>query len=125
MRMLRTTQALPTETWSFEAFTGTYDGQGMPDYDSPVSFEANVLEYASGGPGAEFLEMPDGSKHRIPLTLYVRGDAANVPEEEDRLTRGSDAKAFICAEKKIVTGLWYERNQADHYRLALKLEGDA
>lgn len=123
-QVLRTIRRLPKETLSYEAFLGL-DGQGKPNYDTPVSFDANVLDYdpATGGQsqGHQFVNQGDGSKVRIPLTLYVAGDAANVPSEKDRVTSG--ASTFIVLERVTVSGLRYTRANPNHFRLRCKQEG--
>jgi hypothetical protein len=121
-RILRTTRRLPKETLELEPFL-TLDAQGMPSHGSPVEFEANVLEYdaAVGMKGAEFIIVRDGSRVETPLTLYVQGDATDVPAEQDRVIRGSGSK-FIVAEKKTVSGLLYTAAQPDHYRLRCRVE---
>lgn len=121
-RILRTTRRLPKETLQLERFL-SLDAQGMPSYASPVDFQANVLEYDAAGTlrgGAEFVVMRDGSQVKVPLTLYVQGDEANVPAEEDRITRGS--AYFIAAERKPVSGLRYTAAQPDHYRVRCRVE---
>lgn len=124
-QMLRVTRNLPTETWSFEP-KESYDDEGAPVYGTALEFEANTLEYdgTATSKADQYVELPDGTKHRIPITLYVRGDEANVPDVEDRLTRSSDQQIYVVAVKKTVTGLWYERSAPDHYRLSLRFEGD-
>jgi hypothetical protein len=121
-QILRTTRRLPRETLTGEAFTGL-DAQGMPAYDSPVEFDANVLEYdaAQFSRGAEFVVMPDGSRVVAPLTLYVLGDAPWVPSGQDRVTL-PDYRRFIVAEVKPVSGLRHARTAPDHHRLRCRVE---
>ena len=118
-RVLRTTRRLPKETLTFEPFE-SLDGQGMPDYGTPVEFEGNVLEYDASN-AEQFVVTKDGSRVRTPLTVYVEGDAPDVPNEQDRVTL-SEGRTFIVAERKKVSGLTYSRSEPDHYRLRCRIE---
>jgi hypothetical protein len=122
-QILRTIRRLPKETLEYEPFAGL-DGQGSPSYDTPISFEANVLEYDPTGSGSsrghQFVNKADGSLIRTPLTLYVAGDAASVPAEQDRIT--VDATNYIVMERAKVSGLRYSRNSPNHYRLRCRRE---
>lgn len=121
-QILRTTRRLPLETLELERYI-SMDGQGAPSYDTTVDIEANVVEYDAGatGKGAAFVTTRDGSQVHTPLTLYMRGDATVVPNEQDRITL-ADGRAFIVAEKKPVSGLRKRRTEPDHYRLRLRTE---
>lgn len=122
-RILRTTRRLPLEIVQLERYDGM-DGQGMPSYDTPVDVDANVVEYDAATPGTTgraFVTTPDGSRIDTPLTLYMRGDAAVVPNEQDRITL-ADERTFIVAERKAVSGLRRRRTEPDHFRLRLRKE---
>lgn len=119
--MLRTTGSLPTETLSYEPFEGV-GSDGQSSYGDALSFEANVLEYdaAQFSQGAQFIVEDDGSRVRIPLTLYVQGTATNIPDEGDRVAR--DGRSFIVAERAPVSGLRHLPEAPDHYRLRCRDE---
>ncbi len=120
--MLRTTATLPTETLELERFSGL-NGQGLPSYDSPVDFEANVLEYDFAGrsEGRQHVIQSDGSVILTPLTLYVRGTADVVPNEQDRIIR--DETEHIVRERIAVQGLRRLADEPDHFRLRCSREG--
>lgn len=112
------TTLLPLETVAWEAHTGV-DELGRDSYDTPVDTEANIVEYdtaRAGTSGAEFVTKDDGSTVLTPLTLYYRGDAVAVPDEQDRVTIDG-TRQFIVEQRKIVHGLTFTRAQPDHYRL--------
>jgi hypothetical protein len=115
-RILQVTRNLPREDLTYEPFLDN-DGQGLPSYGTPVSFEANVLEYSPSFEGAQFVTDRGGSKHRLAITLWIVGDAANVPQEEDRINRPSLEQTFIATEVNVVQGLWYTTAEADHYEI--------
>jgi hypothetical protein len=121
-QIMSTTQYLPKEAVLLERVSG-YDGQGLPVYDSVETFAANVMEYDAGRQqtGAEFVIGRDGSQYVTALTLYIQGDEAVVPSEEDRITIDS-TRTFIVREKKTVHGLEYTRAEPDHYRLRCSRE---
>lgn len=114
--MLRTTQALPREDLTYEPHEGN-DGQGMPSYGTPVSFEANVVEYSPGVEGRQFVTDITGSKHRWAITLWVMGDAEDVPDEEARINRPSREQTFIATEVLTVSGLFFTAAEPDHYEI--------
>ena len=119
-QILQITRDLPKETMSFEPFIGI-DGDGQESYDTPLSFEANRMEYDAATKEAEqFVVLPDGSRVRTPVTLYVQGDETNVPAQEDRVTL-PDSRTMIVAERKTVAGLYFTPAEPDHYRLRLRL----
>lgn len=121
-RILRTTRRLPKEMVLLERFEGL-DDQGKSDYSPGEPFEANVAEYdvALFSRGAEFAATPDGSRVRTPLTLYVQGDAAVVPNEQDRVAL-ADGRRFIVVERTPFSGLRHTRSEPDHYRLRCRVE---
>jgi hypothetical protein len=121
-QLLQVTQSLPTETLLYETPV-TWDAQNLPTYAAPVSFAANVVEgdvVGQRGRGAQFINQRDGTQLHIPLTLYVRGDAPNVPDKEARITRGGET--FIVVERLTVAGLWHTAAEPDHYRLRCRKE---
>lgn len=96
------------ETVSVEAYSGL-DAQGKPSYNTEVEIEAHVRRSDS------FVITSDGSEVKTPVTLYVEGDEAYLPDERDRVT--VDSETFIAMERKtrrrIITG----RSTLDHIRL--------
>lgn len=120
-QILQTTRNLPLETVSLERAL-PIDTQGRETYDSPVSFEANVVAYdtARGREGFLFQVNSAGSEHRATLTLYIPGDATVVPDEGDRITWGGSK--YIAIEKKTVAGLEYTSAEPDHHRIRCRDE---
>lgn len=109
-------RVLALETVAYEPFTGV-DGQGAPSYGSSVNTQANVEERSMGGrgEGARYVIGPDGSEVHVPLTLYIPGDEANVPSEQDRVT--VSGSTYIVMERTPIRGLRAARSAPDHYRL--------
>ena len=114
-QVLRTTRRLPTETIGYEAFLA-YDGQGLASYDTTVDFDAHVVEYDAGSGGIEYILKPDGSRIRVPLVLFVVGDAPIVPAEKGRLTL-TDGRTFVVYENYPVHGIFHLRTEPDHYKI--------
>jgi len=117
LRMLRTTRDLEKETWEREAFIGL-DGQGLPSYDSPTDFRANVVDYSVPGrrDGNEFVVMRDGSQQKVVKTLYIEGEEANIPDEQDRVGPAS-GPSYIVGKRSDYRGLRRSRTENDHTRL--------
>ena len=118
-QILRTTRLLPTETISWEAYQGL-DGTGAPDFATAVDLDANVVPYDVLAGGEEYVIGPDGTRIRIPLSLYFVGDAATVPVEGDRVTWSGTA--YIVVERTTVSGLFYTAAQPDHFELRCRAE---
>lgn len=120
-QILQTTQNLATETLTVEQPLSV-DKEGRTLYDSPVSFDANVLLYdaARGKEGRVFETTRSGSEQRVTLTLYVKGDSAVVPNEGARVTRRG--KKYIATDIKPVYGLEYTPDELDHTRVRCRDE---
>lgn len=121
-RVLRTTRRLPLEEVTYQPAEGL-DGQGRPQYGTGAGFQANVLEYDAGAArdGSQFVVSREGSRIVTPLTLYLPGDALDVPNEGDRIVL-YDGRAFIVAERRATSGLRHSRSTPDHYRLRCREE---
>lgn len=105
-------RGLARETLTMQA-AGALDGQGKPTYDpTPVSFEAHAVVEK------EHVRLPDGAETRTDLTLYIRPDEANVPDEQDRVIRNSID--YIVLEK--TEPLDPRSGAIDHYRLLCREE---
>jgi hypothetical protein len=115
VQILETTANLPRE--DFELERKLPRSGGVPQYDTAVAFEANVEEYDKA-----YVVLPNGSRLVCPLTLYVPGDADEVPDVEDRIVRLSTGRQYIVRERNTVTGLEYLSTEPDHYRLRLSVE---
>ena len=122
-QVLRTTQRLTStqgEAFGWESFTGI-DGAGKKSYATSVDLTGHVVEY-DGSKFNQFAVAPDGTAIRIPVVIFMAGDAGTVPAVEDRITL-SDARVFFVAEKVPVHGLYFTRAAPDHYKLKLKAAG--
>jgi len=69
------------KTVTLQPYNG-FDGQGLPAYDTAVTFTARVRE------GSEFVNLIDGSQVRITLEMWLPSATVNVPDEKDRVVYG-------------------------------------
>ena len=118
-QVLRTTRLLAKETVQWEVFSGL-DGTGSPAYLTATDLSAHVVEY-DGSKGHEYLVDGAGTQVRIPVVLFVVGDTASVPAEQDRITIDS-TRVFTVFQKTTVHGLMFTRATPDHFKFALRSE---
>lgn len=63
-----------------EALTGNVDGQGAPEYGSPVDFEARAVDED------KLVVTVDGNRIRTQLTLWIPPGQLTAPRRGDRVT---------------------------------------
>jgi len=94
------------ETITVEVDTGDTDGQGIPVFDSEVDISAYVAREDKLAVSA------DGSEVRTSLTIWVPAGEDVLPDEGDRITRGTEN--FIGREYREIKRL---NGDVSHIRL--------
>lgn len=113
-RVMRTVRKVPKETVVVRPFSAV-SGKGVVTFGAAVNVEARVLRDSR-----DYMTSTDGTKIRLPVILYVEGDADYLPKEKDRVEL--DGANLVVGTRTEPRRLGRTRDEIGHVRLACRLE---